>query len=139
MKGVLELGPVLLVTLAHVALQVMGLLVATIAEAMRALEGVLGFVAELVRYQFSVASEGFAASCTGEMGLGDSVEPVFAVLRYVRCDRDVVPVEADPFLKFRNLDVFAAVVIEIRAIFEAVNAIETSWNLNLDLFRSLRS
>ena len=42
----------------------------------------------------------FMANGAFEVALGDSFEPVFAVLRDVRRDGHLVPVEANPILNF---------------------------------------
>ena len=54
-----------LMALTHVAFKVVGLVVAAMTEAVRALERVLALVAQLVRYQLRLSPECFLANGAG--------------------------------------------------------------------------
>jgi len=81
-----------------VAQEVCWLLIFAIAEHVWTLVQVFTLVTQLVRHQFDLIPELLVANVAFEMALGDTLEPVLAVLRDVRSDGYVVPVETDPVL-----------------------------------------
>lgn len=68
------------------------------------------------------------------MTLGHALEVIFAVFRHIGGDRDIVPVEPDPLLEFRQSHEFRG-VIRVRAghfVLEGPDIVETARYLDLD-------
>lgn len=73
------------------------------------------------------------------MAFSDSISPIFAILRYVRSNGDLVPVKTDPFIKFWHFDEIFAVIIDIGAVLKAIDVIESTWDLDFNFSGALRA
>ena len=125
-----------LMTFAHVALEMVCFVVSTMTEAVRALVWVLAFVTQFMGQKFYLIPELFRTNVTWEGAFRYSIKPIFAVLRNIGGDGDVIPIRVDPFFKFWQSYIFIVVIVDIGAVFEAVDVIETAWYLDLHLSRA---
>jgi len=81
----------------------------------------------------------FRTNGTCKLAFNDSIGPIFAVLRYVRSNGDLVPVKTDPFVKFWHFDEIFAFIIDAGAVLKAVDVIESTWNLDFNFSGAFRA
>lgn len=115
------------------ALKLVCFLVLAIAETVWALEWVLHLVAQLMCYKFFLSPEFLAANRTRQGTVSHTFLEISQVLRYVWSNRYFIPVEPNPFVKFRESHILRRFLFMWGSVIKTVDIVESAWNLNLNL------